>query len=240
MSQILLVAGNSRLHWGYVVGWELIQRWDTPHLLQDLQELPASLRAYLLDLPIYGATVVPSQQELISRLVRINWLTLESIPLENVYPSLGIDRALAVYGAGKRYGFPCLVIDAGTALTFTGVDGSRSLVGGGILPGLGLQLGSLGEKTAQLPQIILPSHLPPRWAKNTRDAIASGILYTLLAGIRSFSQDWWRQFPESDIFLTGGDAPFLYNFLQQLEPAIAKRMKVDLDLAFWGLSYLSI
>jgi type III pantothenate kinase len=153
---------------------------------------------------------------------------------------LGIDRALAVYGAGKRYGFPCLVIDAGTALTFTGVDGNQSLVGGGILPGLGLQLGSLGEKTAQLPQIILSPHLPPRWAKDTQKAIASGILYTLLAGIRSFSQDWWQQFPESGIFLTGGDAPLLHTFLQQLEPAIAVRLKVDLDLVFWGLSDLSV
>jgi len=44
-------------------------------------------------------------------------------------------RALAVLGAGKKYGFPCLVIDAGTALTFTGVDRDKKLVGGAIDPG---------------------------------------------------------------------------------------------------------
>jgi type III pantothenate kinase len=43
-------------------------------------------------------------------------------------------------GAGVLHGWPCMVVDAGTALTFTrgGTDGL--LLGGAILPGLGLSL----------------------------------------------------------------------------------------------------
>ena len=52
---------------------------------------------------------------------------------------------------GETGGFPMLVIDAGTALTFTGADANQCLVGGAILPGLRLQLASLGQKTGQLP-----------------------------------------------------------------------------------------
>ena len=39
-----------------------------------------------------------------------------------MYPTLGIDRALALYSAGSTFRFPVLVIDAGTALRFTGAD----------------------------------------------------------------------------------------------------------------------
>ena len=41
------------------------------------------------------------------------------IPLKNIYPTLGIDRAINLLGAGHTLGWPVLVIDAGTALTFT-------------------------------------------------------------------------------------------------------------------------
>lgn len=51
-----------------------------------------------------------------------------------------------------------LVIDAGTALTFTAADADQRLVGGAILPGLGLQRSSLAQKTATLPRVeLLPS-----------------------------------------------------------------------------------
>ena len=42
---------------------------------------------------------------------------------------MGIDRALAGFGAGKQFGFPCLVIDAGTALTFTAIDPQKQFFG---------------------------------------------------------------------------------------------------------------
>ena len=73
------------------------------------------------------------------------FIGLEDIPLEGLYPSLGVDRALALWGAGATWGFPCLVIDGGTALTLTGGNGDGFLVGGAILPGLRLQLQSLGR-----------------------------------------------------------------------------------------------
>ena len=93
-------------------------------------------------------------------------------------------------GAGETYGYPVLVIDGGTALTITGIDANRRLIGGAILPGLRLQLRSLSVGTAALPEIILPQQLPPRWSNNTPDSIASGILYTVSAGISDFIQDW--------------------------------------------------
>jgi type III pantothenate kinase len=126
------------------------------------------------------------------------------------------------------------VIDAGTALTFTGVNQQQQLIGGAILPGLKLQLQSLGNQTAALPQIQLPQSLPIRWSTNTPQAIASGVIYTVLAGLHNFITDWYHQFPDSQIIFTGGDSSFLLQSLQKLFPAMATKINIDPNLIFWG------
>lgn len=56
-----------------------------------------------------------------------------------------------------------MVVDCGSALTFTAGDEQGRLGGGAILPGVRLQLAALGTRTAQLPSdVVLPDELPPR------------------------------------------------------------------------------
>lgn len=56
-----------------------------------------------------------------------------------------------------------MVVDCGSAMTFTAGDERGKLAGGAILPGVRLQLAALGTSTAQLPcGIVLPAELPPR------------------------------------------------------------------------------
>jgi type III pantothenate kinase len=122
-------------------------------------------------------------------------------------------------------------------LTFTGVDDDKCLLGGAILPGLGLQLSSLGQKTGQLPllETSLITTLPPRFAMNTSEAIQSGVIYTLLSGIKDFIEAWWELFPDSQMIITGGDSKLLKNHLQQQFPEIGKRLIVDNNLIFQGI-----
>ncbi len=183
------------------------------------------------------ASVVPSQTAIWQTYPNVQVITLEQIPLQGMYPTLGIDRALALWGAGKTWGFPMLVIDAGTALTFTAADANECLVGGAILPGLGLQFATLGQKTGQLPLIEtqLISSLPPRFALNTPEAIQSGVIYTLLAGIKDFIEAWWQLYPEGNVAIKGGDRTIVFNYLQALYPAIAPRLNVEPNLIFWGM-----
>jgi type III pantothenate kinase len=161
-------------------------------------------------------------------------MALDQIPLRGLYPTLGLDRALALWGAVETIGAPVLVIDGGTALTVTGVGGDRALVGGAILPGLRLQFQALGQGTAALPVLPATAALPQRWAIDTPRAIASGILYTVLAGMRSFVQDWWQQFPGSAVVLTGGDGDRLHPLLLQQFPELSPGVKLDPHLMFWG------
>jgi type III pantothenate kinase len=242
---LCLSVGNSRLHWAWFQGEKLFQSWDSDRIesdeltQKDFKEiLPLSWRDRVSYLPIYLASVVDSQTILWQTFPQVNLITLKQIPLKAVYSSLGIDRALAVWGAGSVYGFPCLVIDAGTALTFTCVNSDLALYGGAILPGLKLQLQSLATKTAALPEVTLPESLPDRWSLNTQDAIASGVIYTVLAGIEHFSLAWLKEFPNGKIALTGGDGELLNKFLQICAPNLIAKIIFDPQLIFWGMRSL--
>lgn len=241
---LALMIGNSRLHWGYFWGDILKKTWNTPHIkkIEELNPIFASQIPFLSndELPLYVASVVVSQTTLFQKLSKTIMIQRHDIPIKNVYPTIGIDRILALYGAGCIYGFPCLVIDGGTALTFTGVNINKNLVGGAILPGLSLQFKSLASHTDALHHPTILKELPPRWGKNTSDAIRSGIIYTILAGINNFIQDWQTQFPTSKIILTGGDGIILQSYLESLFPKIAAQVTVDSDLIFWGMMRLRI
>lgn len=242
--QIGLSIGNSRYHWAWFLNTKLQSSWDTAYLKPDRfsQSFPLDVQDAIarsqLDvdrIPIYLASVVPNQTGIWQQLDRVKVITLNNIPLQNLYPTLGIDRALAIFGAGEIYGYPILVIDGGTALTITGIDDRHHLVGGSILPGLRLQIGSLYMGTAALPEIELPQQLPPRWSDNTPGSIASGILYTVSAGIRDFIRDWLQLFPASQIVFTGGDGELLSKYLE-LESI--DRVRFDRQLLFHGMASL--
>ena len=237
-SWLALSIGNSRLHWAQFTSHGLQRTWATPHLSDaDVQQL---LDTQLIQKnSLYIASVVPQQSQLWQAYPSARVITLEQVPLQALYPTLGIDRALAVWGAIDMVGSPVLVIDAGTALTFTGAAGDR-LVGGAILPGLGLQCHTLNQATAALPDMSRATPagqppLPPRWALGTADAIASGILYTLLAGLQTFVDDWWQMFPGSPIMLRGGDSERLHGYLTAYAPALASQITIEPNLIFWGM-----
>lgn len=252
---LALIIGNSRVHWALFIDKTLYLTGNTFHpsasIIQQLAQLPTldnwlrviSLPGDILPIspdypvPVIFASVVPQQTALWQIYPYLRLITLADVPLQRMYPTLGIDRALALWGAGITWGFPALVIDGGTALTFTGADGNKCLLGGAILPGLGLQLSSLGQKTGQLPllETSLITTLPPRFAMNTSEAIQSGVIYTLLSGIKDFIEAWWGLFPDSQMIITGGDSKLLKNHLQQQFPEIGKRLIVDNNLIFQGI-----
>ncbi len=232
-----LIVGNSRLHWGRFVGTELVETWDTDHRAE------AETDVYI-DHPLRFASVVPAQTQFLRRVYpQAQEITLADIPLGNLYATFGIDRALALWGAGHRYHWPVLVIDAGTALTITGADDQGNLVGGAILPGVQLQFDSLGQGTAALPRLqagqlqrnpIQPSAQPAwpeRWARTTEEAIASGILHSLISSLRDYIADWRSHYPTSTILMTGGAGALL---AAALEPPI----ELAATLGFWGLGVL--
>lgn len=252
-SWLALMIGNSRLHWAWFLNSSLQQTWDISHLPSEAiaslltpnplaEPIPDEARDLLLPLtlhpnsPLWIASVVPSQTALWQVYPQVQVIDLGQVPIKGIYPSLGIDRALALLGASKTLGFPVLVIDAGTALTFTAIDKQAQFFGGAIVAGLQTQLRSLAQNTAALPSVDFRSTvLPCRWAMNTPDSIRSGIIYTLLASIQDYCEAWLEQFPAGAIALTGGDRDVLFQHLQTQFPALATQIMVDPNLIFWGM-----
>jgi type III pantothenate kinase len=213
---------------------------------QNLLCLPATPAFFKPDtlsvvpLPLVLASVVTQQTAIWQSYPDVRIITLDQLPIGGLYPTLGIDRALAVLGAGNQLGWPVLLIDAGTALTFTGADVNKYLVGGAILPGLGLQLSSLAKKTAALPSVPLPQNLPHRWATDTAGAIQSGVVYATVAGVRDFIEDWRCLFPDSQIAVTGGDRTMLLKYLTASFPDTATPLIDAPEAIFWGISLLTV
>ena len=236
---LALVIGNSHLHWGYFKNGFLHSCWDTHYYNKPINNLILPSEVLLANipntLPLIVASVVPEQTAMWREYSNVNIIEISDIPINNLYFNMGIDRALAVFGAGITYSFPCLVIDAGTALTFTGVDQHSTFIGGAILPGLKLQFDSLSNKIQTLPNVDFPKRLPCQWSGNTMEAIKSGIIYTIVSGIKTFIDNWLINYPRSHIILTGVDSIILYNYFIETDSNNFRKLKVDRNLIFWGI-----
>ena len=89
---------------------------------------------------------------------------------------VGSDQIVDAVGALAEYGAPVIIIDFGTATTFSLVDAAGNYSGGVIIPGLQVAVDSLVTRTAQLPRISLEA--PQKViGKNTVDCMQSGAVY---------------------------------------------------------------
>lgn len=132
------------------------------------------------------SSVVPnltrSFQKVIHTLTSVNPLmvshtTAPGIALESIPPQLGYDLlANAVAAHNKWPNENCVIIDFGTALTFTTVSKKGFLLGAAIAPGLLTAVNSLFHNTAQIPQVSLD--IPSKAiGRDSDEAIKSGIMF---------------------------------------------------------------
>ncbi len=89
---------------------------------------------------------------------------------------LGTGLVVGAVAGIEEYPCPLVIIDMGTATTFTVVNEKKQVMGGMIMPGVGVALDSLISRTSQLPKISLE---PPKKliGSNTVDCMKSGVLY---------------------------------------------------------------
>jgi type III pantothenate kinase len=89
---------------------------------------------------------------------------------------LGTDIVCNCVAAYEKVQDSCLVVDFGTALTFTAVSSDGEIRGVALAPGLQSAAGALSHNTAQLPQVWLEA---PEKAigTNTTASIQSGVIF---------------------------------------------------------------
>ena len=91
--------------------------------------------------------------------------------------ALGSDLVANAVWAVQRGKLPCVVVDLGTATTFTVLDRSGVLIGTAIAAGVRASLDTLKNMAAQLPSIRMEAPSRGVLGRNTVDAMKSGAVY---------------------------------------------------------------
>ena len=138
------------------------------------------------------------------------------VPIRNGYDTpqtLGQDRLAAAVGAKSL----CpdenlLIIDAGSAITYDFVSADGEYLGGNIAPGLKMRFTMLQRMTKKLPLVeVDENELIPLFGKNTRDAIAAGVIRGVAYEVKGYMRTLGEKVPHFQTYLTGGNAPYIMN-----------------------------
>ena len=148
--------------------------------------------------------------------------------------TLGLDR-LAGLVAAKAL-FPntnCLVIDAGTCITYDAVDEHGVYVGGSISPGLRMRLEAMHKFTGRLPQVEFSNYAD--WQGfDTHSAMLSGVTNGSIEELKGMIEVYKSHYSGLQVILCGGDAIF---FDSRLKNSIfAPTLKIEPDLVLIGLN----
>lgn len=133
------------------------------------------------------------------------------LPFQIAYKTpatLGRDRIAAVAGVFENNkGKNCLVIDAGTAITYDFIDSDGIYHGGNISPGIEMRFKALHHFTGKLPE-VQPEGEIPALGFNTDTAIRSGVMQGIFYEVNGYIQDLRDKYPDLLVFLTGGSVKY--------------------------------
>ena len=138
------------------------------------------------------------------------------VPITNSYDTpatLGLDRLAAAVGAKSLCpNENLLIIDAGSAITYDFVSAKGEYMGGNIAPGLKMRFTILQQMTKKLPMVdVDENELIPLFGKNTRDAIAAGVIRGVAYEVKGYMRTLREKVQHFQTFLTGGNAPYVLN-----------------------------
>jgi type III pantothenate kinase len=139
------------------------------------------------------------------------------LPIRNLYATphtLGVDRLAGVCGAQQMFpGTHCLVIDAGTCITYDFLDRAGAYHGGSISPGLNMRFEAMHTFTARLP-LVQVSEAVELIGNSTETCLQSGVVHGLIEEIDGIIRRYQEKFEGLRVILCGGDALFFENKLK--------------------------
>ena len=202
--------GNSRIKVGLFTDSQLQSVWVDPQI----SSLPRLVQDEAVD-QVIACSVASDLDDFeaesgLHQVVKLN--PNLAVPINNQYRTphtLGMDRlAAAIGGHFLHPQTNCLVIDAGTTVTYDFVDGKGNYFGGGISPGIGLRFKSLNQHTYQLPHLQVVEKDTPLVGNDTEGSIQSGVINGLVAEIEGIIRRYEEKFSTLKVVMCGGDAAF--------------------------------
>src|SRR5688572_29940017 len=184
MRNLVLDFGNTNLKYGIFENNALLKQGILPELaaLEELvnTEKPENMALSSVSTPeeeVLKRVAVPGKKVVLSHTTKLPIINLYETP-----ETLGKDRLAAVLGA--FYLFPntnCLVIDAGTCITYDFLDAEKNYHGGLIVPGLQMKFKAMHTFTQRLPLLEQAALVPELSGKTTAQAMQSGVYNGTLA-----------------------------------------------------------
>ena len=226
--------GNTRIKLGLFDGRELIEKrtWQT-WSLEKIKSLTTNQNVENVIFSNVGRKMPDEIEAYLRRQFRcIELITQTPLPIQNAYKTpetLGKDRLAAVVGAFEMFPHQnCLVIDAGTCITYDLLRQDGVYLGGNIAPGLEMRLKAMHHFTANLPLLELGS-TENFVGYSTESAMRNGAQFGTVLEIQGY-MDWCRsELGEINVILTGGSVDF---FVKNLKSQIF----VNPDLVLLGLN----
>lgn len=201
--QIIVDIGNSDAVFGLYQQTNWVHIWRTPARRDEPAEsYERRLRLWLLEanVPLSAisttvlSSVVPDLTPKMSAMLANLFGRIPIVVGPGIYPLLpleilrpheiGTDLVANALAAYTRYQQNCVVVDFGTALTFTTVSATGKILGVAIAPGLKTAIRSLFANTAQLPEV--PIEVPESaLGTSTTHAIQAGVVLGYEGLVRS-------------------------------------------------------
>jgi type III pantothenate kinase len=155
------------------------------------------------------------------------------LPIKILNPyEIGTDLVANAVAAYVKYGVNTVVVDFGTALTFTTIGENAQIKGVAIAPGLQTAVAALAGKTAQLPFVHLAAP-PSVLGSNTIQAIQAGIVYGFSGLVDSIIERTEAELSEKlSVIATGGLSSVIAPFSKYIH-------EVDTMLTLDGLVQIS-
>lgn len=164
----------------------------------------------------------------------INGRSYNKLKVSTARPNeIGSDLMCNVTAAYEKFQTGCIIVDFGTALTFTVVGNDGKILGVNIVPGLKTAIKSLFTNTSKLPEVELKM---PQSAlgKNTIHSIQAGILYGYTGLVKGMLETIQQEVGhQCRVIATGGLSSILTTLKDSFE-------LVDRNLTLEGIRLITL
>jgi len=247
-------AGNSNIVFGLYDQiqnhWKYEFRVETRFDLLDA-ELEGAMHLYLLEkgfhkshiIQVGISSVVPEITPLLLRFCKmylglepylISGKSYKKLEISTSRPNeIGSDLMANGTAAYHKYHCACIIVDFGTALTFTVLDSKGKIKGVNIVPGIRTAIKSLNTNTSKLPEVSL------EWpasaiGTNTVHSIQAGILYGYSGLVTGMIESIKKELPDESfkIIATGGLSSIIVNLKDSFDV-------LDRDLTLQGIMLIT-
>ena len=128
---------------------------------------------------------------------------------------LGADLLVGAVASCSKYGYPCAIVDMGTATTISFVNSKKEFLGGIIYPGVITAYTSLIKSTSLLEsaKIAVPNNII---GKDTISSMQSGMVYGTAGAINGMLEMAKKEYGDMLVIVTGGVARHIVPFLNDV------------------------